>query len=95
MTNHNQFGRSSWAQIVERSTKILNFYDLGGSQDSLKTTVIIYPFNLFLDEGFFCKLPRLHVSFYLRDEWNHQHNSSIPQTCPFDEFTYCDCSNQG
>lgn len=39
MANHSSFGRLSWAQIIERSVKILNFYDMGGSESSLKTTV--------------------------------------------------------
>lgn len=39
MTNHSQWGRLSWAQIVESSVKLINFYDMGGSESSLKTTV--------------------------------------------------------
>ena len=38
MTNHNQFGKSSWAQIVDRSVKIINFYDMGGSDKTLKAS---------------------------------------------------------
>lgn len=40
VTNSNEFGGiNDWAQIVEKSVKIINFFDMGGSEKSLKTTV--------------------------------------------------------
>ena len=39
MTNNSVFGGLSWSQIVDKSAKIVNFYDLGGSEKSLKTTI--------------------------------------------------------
>lgn len=39
MTNHSFFGKLSWPQIVDRSSKIVNFYDLGGSEKALKSSV--------------------------------------------------------
>lgn len=39
MTNHSFFGKLSWPQIVERSAKIVNFYDLGGSEKALKSSI--------------------------------------------------------
>jgi GTPase len=42
MTNHNLFGSNSWQQIVKNSVKIINFYDMGGSEGALKTTVKLY-----------------------------------------------------
>jgi GTPase len=42
MTNHGIFGAASWQQIVKNSVKIINFYDMGGSEGALKTTVLIF-----------------------------------------------------
>jgi GTPase len=39
ITNYDKFGKQSWEQILENSVKILNFYDMGGSEKALKTTV--------------------------------------------------------
>ena len=39
MTNHSFFGKLSWPQIVESSAKIVNFYDLGGSEKALKSSI--------------------------------------------------------
>jgi elongation factor 1-alpha len=39
MTNHSFFGKLSWPQIVNRSAKIVNFYDLGGSEKALKSSI--------------------------------------------------------
>jgi elongation factor 1-alpha len=39
MTNNSFFGKLSWPQIVERSAKIVNFYDLGGSEKALKCSI--------------------------------------------------------
>jgi GTPase len=40
VTNSNEFGGlNDWAQILEKSVKIINFFDMGGSEKSLKTTV--------------------------------------------------------
>jgi GTPase len=38
ITNHDSFGKTNWAKIVEKSVKIINFYDMGGSEKALKTT---------------------------------------------------------
>jgi GTPase len=38
ITNHDSFGKTNWAKIVEKSVKIVNFYDMGGSEKALKTT---------------------------------------------------------
>ena len=42
ITNYENIGNTSWAQIVERSEKIVNFYDMGGSDKSFKSTVNKY-----------------------------------------------------
>jgi hypothetical protein len=39
ITNYDKFGKQSWEQILDKSVKILNFYDMGGSEKALKTTV--------------------------------------------------------
>lgn len=39
MTNNSFFGKLSWPQIVDRSAKIVNFYDLGGSEKALKSSI--------------------------------------------------------
>lgn len=39
MTNHSFFGKLSWPQIVDQSAKIVNFYDLGGSEKALKLSI--------------------------------------------------------
>lgn len=39
ITNHSILNTLSWPEIVDKSTKIINFYDLGGSETSMKTTV--------------------------------------------------------
>lgn len=39
ITNHSSFTTLSWPEIIDKSTKIINFYDLGGSETSMKTTV--------------------------------------------------------
>lgn len=38
VTNHNSHN-ISWAEIVDKSVKIINFFDMGGSEKALKTTV--------------------------------------------------------
>jgi hypothetical protein len=45
MTNHGNFGKLSWAQIVENSVKIINFFDMGGSEKCLGKTVFSYKFS--------------------------------------------------
>lgn len=39
MTNHSFFGKLSWPQIIDKSAKIINFYDLGGSEKALKLSI--------------------------------------------------------
>jgi elongation factor 1-alpha len=39
MTNHSFFGKLSWPQIVDKSAKVINFYDLGGSEKALKLSI--------------------------------------------------------
>ena len=37
--NYGKIEKPSWAQIVNKSSKIINFYDMGGSKGSFKKTV--------------------------------------------------------
>jgi GTPase len=39
VTNYGDLEKPSWAQIVNKSVKIINFYDMGGSEKAIKTTV--------------------------------------------------------
>lgn len=40
-TNYNRFGNFAWEQIVQKSVKIVYFFDMGGSEKSAKTTVLL------------------------------------------------------
>lgn len=42
-TNYDNFGENTWEQIVKKSEKIINLYDMGGSTKFFKTTV---PFKI-------------------------------------------------
>lgn len=39
MTNQSFFGKLSWPEIVDKSAKVINFYDLGGSEKALKLSI--------------------------------------------------------
>ncbi len=53
VTNTNQYGTmNDWAQICEKSVKIINFFDMGGSEKSLKNTAKTLSKN-YLDYIFF------------------------------------------
>jgi GTPase len=56
LTNYGKIEKPSWAQIVNKSSKILNFYDMG------KKTVNILFINC-LDDCIISKLFRLFISF--------------------------------
>jgi GTPase len=42
LTNYGKIEKPSWAQIVNKSAKILNFYDMGGTNKNFNKTVSIY-----------------------------------------------------
>ena len=40
LTNYGDLEKPSWAQIVHKSSKIINFYDMGGSAKNFKKTSV-------------------------------------------------------
>ena len=39
MTNHGKFGTPDWPEIMEDSTKVITFIDVGGNERYVKTLV--------------------------------------------------------